>query len=283
MAPAPIFIGGMFKSGTTLLRAMLAQHSAIASGLETYWFTWDWSQREGEAMQAAVTQIAAFFDMESHKVAGLMLSASGPEAALEAIMTEVARNQGKRRWAEKTPGNIAHVDRIWAAWPDAQIIHIVRDPRDVFASLVEARKWDTAEEFAVRWCASIGAGERLVAAIRPGPDRYAVVRYEELTSSPEATMRRILHFLGEAWEDGIATFGGRKEDFQKVLQVTGKASTTLERLKEPLTTQRLGIWKNVLSDGQVQDIRKAVAERGCGDLFDRLTSDGCNPPLGGLL
>jgi hypothetical protein len=32
---APTFIGGIFRSGTTLLRAMLAQHSTIASGLET--------------------------------------------------------------------------------------------------------------------------------------------------------------------------------------------------------------------------------------------------------
>ena len=45
MLRAPIFIGGMFKSGTSLLRAMLGQHSAIASGLETYWFDWDWAAR----------------------------------------------------------------------------------------------------------------------------------------------------------------------------------------------------------------------------------------------
>lgn len=35
---APIFIGGLYKSGTSLLRAMLGQHSNIASGLETFWF-----------------------------------------------------------------------------------------------------------------------------------------------------------------------------------------------------------------------------------------------------
>jgi hypothetical protein len=37
-----IFIGGMFKSGTSLLRVMLGQHLAISAGLETAWFQLDW-------------------------------------------------------------------------------------------------------------------------------------------------------------------------------------------------------------------------------------------------
>ena len=45
---SPIFIGGLFKSGTTLLRAMLGQHSAIASGLETQWFKMDWEKIRNE-------------------------------------------------------------------------------------------------------------------------------------------------------------------------------------------------------------------------------------------
>jgi hypothetical protein len=270
---APIFIGGMFKSGTSLLRAMLGQHSAIASGLETYWFNWDWARRDSPEMQRTLARPAGFFDMSTDAVLALANSAATPEAFLGALMDELARSEGKPRWAEKTPGNIAHIDRIWKAWPDAQIINIVRDPRDIFASLVEAKKWDSAAEFADRWAGTIGRCEHLLAELKPGAQSYFAFRYENLIAAPDVTMRRVMDFLGEPWEPQVASFSGRPDDFDKVLEATGKASTTLERLKEPLTGERVGIWPQVLSQAQLASIREAVAARGFADLYDRLTKE----------
>ncbi len=269
MTSAPIFIGGMFKSGTTLLRAMLGEHSAIATGLETYWFNWDWAERDGAKMQGKIVQLAGFYDLPADMVVALAQSAPTTEAFLDALMNELARNMGKRRWAEKTPGNIAHVDRIWSFWPTAQVIHITRDPRDVFASLREARKWDTVEEFAERWCTTIGAGTKLINRINPADTAYLVIRYEDLIDAPEATMRRVVSFLNEDWEPQVGTFSGREGDFDKVRDATGKASTTLERLKEPLTNQRVGIWRSILADKDIADIKDAIASRGFGEVYGR--------------
>jgi hypothetical protein len=263
----------MFKSGTTLLRAMLGQHSAIASGLETYWFDWDWAQRDSAEMRHMLERVAEYFDMDAAAVAGMAKVAPSAEKFLDALMAELTRRQGKQRWAEKTPGNIAHLDRIWKAWPDAQIIHIIRDPRDVFASLVEAKKWDTAQEFADRFAATVGRGDQLLAELRPGANSYFAIRYESLIGAADTTMRRVMDFLREPWEPQVAAFSGRQEDFDKVLEATGKASTTLERLKEPLTGERVGIWPQVLSQAQVTAIQQAVAARGFADLYDRLTTE----------
>lgn len=273
MSRAPIFIGGMFKSGTTLLRAMLGQHSAIASGLETYWFDWNWAARDSAEMQRTLARLAGYFDMGAEQVLALAKSAATPEAFLDSVMTELASRQGKQRWAEKTPGNIAHIDRIWKAWPDAQIIHIIRDPRDIFASLVEAKKWDSADEFADRWAATVGRGERLLAQLKPSTQSYLAIRYESLIRVPGATMQRVTEFLREPWEPAVASFSGKAEDFDKVLEATGKASTTLERLKEPLTGERVGIWPQVLSKAQLADIQQAVAARGFADLYERVTTE----------
>jgi Sulfotransferase family len=273
VARAPIFIGGMFKSGTSLLRAMLGQHSAIASGLETYWFNWDWSQRDSAEMQRTQDRLAGYFDMTADEVRALAKSAATPEVFLSTLMDELARKEDKPRWAEKTPGNIAHIDRIWKAWPDAQIIHIIRDPRDIFASLVEARKWDTAAEFADRWAATVGRGERLLAELKPGERSYIAIRYEDLIAAPDVTMRRVMEFLSEPWEPAVASFNGRIDDFHKVLEATGKASTSLERLKEPLTGERVGIWPQVLSAAQLQAIQQAVAARGFADLYERVITE----------
>jgi Sulfotransferase family len=273
MARAPIFVGGMFKSGTSLLRAMLGQHSAIASGLETYWFDWNWSARESEAMKVMYGRLAHFFDMSAAEVTAMAMTSDSAEKFLTTLMAEVARRQGKPRWAEKTPGNIAHADRIWKAWPDAQIVHIIRDPRDVFASLVEAKKWDSPDEFAERWISTIGRGLRLNAELNPSPKAYMAIRYEDLTAAPEKVMRGVIGFLGEPWEAAAGQFSGREEDFTKVLEATGKASTTLERLKAPISGERVGIWPQVLSEKQLADIKGAIGKRGYGDIYERVTAE----------
>ena len=62
MSSNPIFVGGYFKSGTSLLRALLGQHPDIASGLETHWFAIDPSAgigRAGETLSAHVECLAA--------------------------------------------------------------------------------------------------------------------------------------------------------------------------------------------------------------------------------
>jgi hypothetical protein len=263
----------MFKSGTSLLRAMLGQHSAIASGLETYWFDWNWSARESASMKVMYGRLAHFFDMSVAEVTGMAMRSETAEDFLETLMAEVARRQGKPRWAEKTPGNIAHADRIWAAWPDAKIVHIIRDPRDVFASLVEARKWDSPEEFADRWVSTIGRGLRLKGEINPSDKSYLAIRYEDLIAASEQTMRRVIDFIEEPWEAAVAQFTGRPEDFDKVLEATGKASTTLERLKEPLSGERVGIWPQVLTQNQLMEIKRAINARGYGDIYERVTAE----------
>jgi len=270
---APIFVGGMFKSGTSLLRAMLGQHSAIASGLETYWFDWNWSARESASMKVMYGRLAHFFDMSVAEVTGMAMGSATAEDFLETLMAEVAHRQGKPRWAEKTPGNIAHADRIWAAWPDAKIVHIIRDPRDVFASLVEAKKWDSPEEFADRWVSTIGRGLRLKGEINPSDKSYLAIRYEDLIAASEQTMRRVVDFIEEPWEAAVAQFTGRPEDFDKVLEATGKASATLERLKEPLSGERVGIWPQVLTQNQLMEIKRAIDARGYGDIYERVTAE----------
>ena len=58
-----------------------------------------------------------------------------PAAMLESLTVLHARKAGKARWVEKTPRHLLMTDTLRAHWPDAYIVRIVRDPRDVALSL----------------------------------------------------------------------------------------------------------------------------------------------------
>tara|TARA_B100000676_G_scaffold311629_1_gene382216 strand:+ start:805 stop:1635 length:831 start_codon:yes stop_codon:yes gene_type:complete len=267
MTTKPIFIGGLFKSGTSLLRAMLGQHSHIAAGLETYWFEVDWDARLGrdeEPLADYVERMAGFFDIEIEWAHSAAEKAESASAFVTSILNEFAIRQGKPRWAEKTPGNILHVSRIKENWPGAKIIHIIRDPRDVYASLRQAKKWDSVEMFGNLWCDFMGAGARAASVVHE-------MRYEDLTLNPEECMRKAIQFVGEPWEPGVAEFSGRSEDYDKVMTLSGHASSTLDRLRHPLTNNRIGIWRDLIAADELKSLRDFVADCGLGDAYDQVT------------
>src|SRR6476469_1058072 len=177
---APVFIGGMFKSGTSLLRAMLGLHSQIFAGLETQWLTEE--ARIGDTIQRRewLERLSIFFDVPCSSLEEVLGDELQIEACLDHLMDFVARREGKSRWAEKTPHNVGNIDRILSYWPDAKVLHIVRDPRDVYASLVEIGKWPEPTVFARHWCNTVGAGRDWINAAGGKHPSYHEIRYEEL-------------------------------------------------------------------------------------------------------
>ena len=270
MTKGPIFIGGMFKSGTSLLRAMIGQHPNIASGLETYWFDIDLDNAESENTQQRLKWFAEFYDFGHDEVLRIAEESASVYVFLSTILGRYAARSGKPRWAEKTPGNVCHLDRIFSNWPGAKVVHIVRDPKDIYASMRQAKKWDSIPEFTERWCDIMGAVERFRETMDLSLDRYLEFRYETLVREPEKTTRILFDFLDEPWSEEVAAFAGKADDFDKVLAITGKSSKTLERLSQPLQTGRVGIWRGVLAAEEIDSIRDAVSQRGLGDAFRRI-------------
>lgn len=270
---SPIFVGGLFKSGTSLLRAMIAQHSRIAGGLETYWFDLPWGRPEPR-LQRDIERLRHFFDLDEQTVERIVAQSGSAEAFLNGFMGEVAARQGKARWVEKTPGNVLHLKRIYAFWPSASVIHVIRDPRDVLASLRQARKWDDIETFSNLWCRFFRAVRDFKASEGAEHETsFIEVRYEDLVLRPRTTMKSLLAFVGEDWEDSVSDFQGRPPEYQKVLEVTGKASTTLKRLGKPLTQSRVGIWRKILGPEDLDRLREAVDAQGLLPLMEEIMEE----------
>ena len=272
-----IFIGGLFKSGTSLLRAMLGQHSAIAAGLETYWFDLDWSGPRDEKFHHHIERLRIFYNMEKGSLQVMVEESKTALDFLNRFMTYYATRMGKHRWAEKTPGNILHIREILPEFSDAKIIHIIRDPKDVFASLRQAKKWDTVPVFVKMWCNYLGTAKRFIKEMELTSDNLLTIRYEDLVLNQPDTMHGVLSFLDEKWEEGVSTFSGKKDEYDKVLEVTGKASTTLDRLRQPISKDRIGIWKNVVSDIEIESIREGVKHHGLLQLFAEIEKGTPSP------
>lgn len=269
ISSAPIFIGGLMRSGTTLLRAMLGQHQAIASGLETHWFDIDVTAGKGrgnESLEDHLKRMASYFNLDPTATIHAIGQVENAEELLDRFMSEFARKSGKPRWAEKTTGNVRYMDRILRHWPDARILHIIRDPKDVFASFKRSERYGGPADYGALWCDFFADTERFKADPNIGP-ALMTLRYEQLVHAPETTMRKVLEFVGEAWNPSVAQFEGKPEEHQRVKALTGHVSSTLLELSKPLSQSRIGLWSDVLSEAEIDVARQVATERGLGAVF----------------
>jgi hypothetical protein len=108
-----------------------------------------------------------------------------------------------RRWVEKSPYNEYYASQIFAWWPKARCIHILRDPRDNYVSYRRKHPDWQPEFFAANWRRSTYAG--LENQDRYGTGRYHLLRYEDLAQSSEATLSQLAGFLDIDWDPSLAS------------------------------------------------------------------------------
>lgn len=216
----PIFIGGLSHSGKTPLRLMLSSHSNVALSRRTYM----WQRYYGRFGDLGN---AANFD----RCLGTMLAhpaiqalspnagrirrdfAQGPATyghLFAIIHNHFASAHGKQRWGAQIGLIEEYADVIFADYPGARMIHMMCDPRRrrrmVVGSRIGKTGWETA-----KWLHSAHLARRNQARYA---DCYMILNCESLSARPEATLRRICDFLGEAYEPAMLSmeaairFGG---------------------------------------------------------------------------
>ena len=106
--------------------------------------------------------------------------------------------QKKPRCGEKTPRHLRYVPKIISWFPNARVICVLRDGRDVALSLAAMPWYGQGLRAAARlWRSSVASMDK---AARLYPDQLLIVRYETLVSEPEQALRAVMAFLGEEFE-----------------------------------------------------------------------------------
>jgi hypothetical protein len=274
----PIFICGHPKAGTSLLRAVFDSHPQLivypeetvffrrflprSAGLDLqgqlrlaeecliHIFRWrkdspdpsqagypdrDYSAIPYEQVNLAMRRLAG----ERWDHPGDILSA----AVLAYGQVSELATAATRGWVEKSPYNEYYTGQIFEWWPEARCIHILRDPRDNYVSYRRKHPDWQAEFFASNWRRSTRAGQEN--RQRYSPQRYHILRYEDLTQAPDEALRQLTGFLGIAWDPSLAapTRAGAQWAGNSMFadQFQGISATPVRRWREKLSPQEAAV------------------------------------------
>jgi hypothetical protein len=215
---APVFIVGSMRSGTTLLRLMLNEHPQLAIPAESHFLAMLFDRFEPTARLdtaevaeaiAIVTGTEPWQRDYAHDAAQLAAFVGPGPMTLPELIARVFRlevGSDAARWGDKTPHYLNRVRALLTAFPEAQVVAIVRDPRDNYLSLAP-RDWgvgSTPWEIG-RYLARNG---RLVRRWQEEYDEHAftVVRYEDLVLDTESVLRNLCAHLEIPFDRGMSAF-----------------------------------------------------------------------------
>lgn len=243
-----VYIGGMPRSGTTLLRVMLDSHPSIRCGGETRVIP--------RMLNLRNSWVKA--PIESKRLLEAGITQEVLDRAVGEFMLEIIARHGRpaERLCNKDPFTLKSAVYIKSLFPNAQFLYMIRDGRAVAHSIVSRKvtisgfditdyrqclkKWNSATSSMYEQCKTLG------------PKVCLPVYYEQLVLHPEQVLRGILQFLKLPWNQTVL----HHEKY--VNQPDGIELSKLERstdqVVKPVNTETLSKWVGAIPADVVRDM-----------------------------
>jgi hypothetical protein len=265
-AAAPFFIVGNDRSGTTMLRVILDRADGIAIPTESM-LLGDFARvrRHGDLSTAAALDAFVQRVWKHPKVALWGIEGNPPAApsgldhasayrwAVEQPYRAFALRDGAARWGDKTPYYLDWIDELKAVWPDARIIELVRDGRDVALSIMPLPfGGNNVHVAASDWARGIRLG-------RAAAERYVgdvlTVRYEDLTGNPGAEVQRVCTFLDIPYEERMLAIEESPSD-----KVVADQQAWFTNLWNGINQGSVGKWRTRMSARDLEIFAAAAGD-----------------------
>jgi hypothetical protein len=262
-----VFVVGVGRSGTTLLRLMLDSHPDLAITPETHWLTpalRSLEQAPGDTarLHRILTEHEFWPEMGvNHFELDEILKGHDADAPFETVRSiyhTYARHHGAKRVGDKTPAHGLAMAEIARVLSEARFVHIVRDGRDVAVS--HRGLWfgpgDDPRDAAIFWLWRVRE-MRQQAEFLP---HYLEVRYEDLVRDPEAVLRAIADFIDLPFHP--AQLDSHRRAKERLSEITGRHAkgrlvSAEERIRihtrtlRPPDVSRVDRWKKEMSSVEV--------------------------------
>jgi hypothetical protein len=151
---------------------------------------------------------------------------------------------------DKNPFYSLYADRIHKLFPEAKIIHITRDYRDNYLSLINVNFEVPIVPLVVyRWKF---AWKRMQKLKRQNPGLIYSLKYEDLATNPEEIFKELCGFVGLEFDPHVLSFYEKKAEAEKAYAGSSEIAIVHKSLFNPISTDRMNLWKKELTERQIK-------------------------------
>lgn len=243
-----IFIGGVPRSGTTLMRAMLDAHPEVRCGEET-------------RVVPRILQMRSHWvksPKESVRLEEAGLTADVLDSALSSFILEVVARHGEpsSRLCNKDPFTLKSGTYLRRLFPKSKFLFMVRDGRATVHSIITRKVTITGfdlksyRQCLTKWNAAISAMEAQCNEL--GNEGCLRVHYEQLVLHPRKMMEKILHFLDLPWTEAVMhheKMVGKEHGIS-----LSKVERSSDQVVKPVNLEALSKWVGHIPDDVIQDM-----------------------------
>lgn len=266
----PFFFFGSGRNGSTLVSAILDQHSQIMVPTEMHRFAngilkykllnfLEWR----DLVNIILGDITAYdgsdglWNLSTNKLLTRLQLLPPEQRSLRKIYDEIYLEYGRQHeasaniWGDKTPRNTEFIREIYKVYPKSKYVFLLRDGRGVVSSWIKRDKTDDIKSRSDFWNMSINQYKFLKK--RLGDDQLTIVKYEDLVTDTETTLVRMVNFLGFEFEKGMLNFQGFTDKLGKFVE-----QSNFQKIRGSINPGSLGKWKNQLSASQIEFLNREM-------------------------